>query len=86
MYIGYPEINQSNANSVTESGHQIFQTGSGNPVAVNQSSLSKASAMLGDIISDQGLQFPVPILKCFTLLLHTCVYVICDCLIFFFFK
>ena len=50
-------INESNANSLNDSGYQMFRTGSGKPVAVNQSSLSKASAMLSDVVSDQGLWF-----------------------------
>ncbi|WOH16371.1 hypothetical protein DCAR_0935922 [Daucus carota subsp. sativus] len=51
---GHSMINESNANSLNDSGYQMFRTGSGKPVAVNQSSLSKASAMLSDVVSDQG--------------------------------
>ncbi|KAL1804264.1 protein BREAST CANCER SUSCEPTIBILITY 2 homolog B-like isoform X2 [Daucus carota subsp. sativus] len=53
---GYSKLKESNNNndSVNESGYQMFRTGSGKPLVANQSSLSKASAMLSEVVFDQG--------------------------------
>lgn len=57
-------MKESNTNNVNESGYQMFRTGSGKPVVVNQSSLSKASAILGDVLLDQGLYFLIQFAMC----------------------
>ncbi|KAL8091745.1 hypothetical protein AgCh_034124 [Apium graveolens] len=51
---GYAKLKErDSSNNVNESGYQMFRTGSGKPVVVNQSSLSKASAILRDVVTDQ---------------------------------
>ncbi|KAL8091353.1 protein BREAST CANCER SUSCEPTIBILITY 2 homolog A-like isoform X1 [Apium graveolens] len=51
---GYSKMKENSTNNVNQSGYQMFRTGSGKPILVNQSSLSKASAILGDVLSVQG--------------------------------